>query len=636
MIHKMEKIFLYLCSIVVLFFTGCYDNILDKKPLNNYTDAIVWSNPDLMEAFLATQYMYTPVMIQDATTMFTSWSGSPLNRDARSGDSDYFFGNSEQVFGVGLTMELTDETKYTLGSWAHLEWTKAHGITADGGVLEWWENAYYTIRNLNTFISKAADSPLNQELIQTRIAEARFLRAYCYFAMVKRYGGVPLLTVVPDVDSSDEILFPKRNSEKELWDFIIRETSEIVEILPSPENTDYGRVHKYAALALNCRAALYAGSIAQFGQEQLDGLLGMPRNEANTYYQTAYSSAKKIMDEGPYDLYDVDADKVQNFKNIFLRKRNVEAILVKQHDGPSFQNGGFVTWSWDQIECPRPQVWGIGNAHAPYLELVEEFEYVDGRPGTFDRNELENGLWTMEELWKDRDPRFYASIWTNGMEWREAIGGQIFGPNRIDMHNGIIKPDGTLITGLNQQYENIPAAGDQMNLFLTWNEISTGFGIMKYLDPSANNMEWLCESRTDYQIFRFAEILLNFAEAAFELNKSDDALTAVNRIRERAGIRTLTAVDREKIRHERKVELAFENHRYWDLRRWREAETKLTRSFSGIQYIYDFASQKFKIKVIDDVDGRGAPPTFPAHNYYFPVTKGRTGVNKNLIENPGY
>jgi hypothetical protein len=270
------------------------------------------------------------------------------------------------------------------------------------------------------------------------------------------------------------------------------------------------------------------------------------------------------------------------------------------------------------------------------LELVEEFEYTDGKPGTFNRSDLENGLWTMEELWKDRDPRFYASIWTNGTAWRDAIGGQIFGTNRIDMHNGIIKPDGSIITGLNQRYENLPATGDQMTLFVTYSEISTGFGIMKYLDPSANNMEWLCESRTDYQIFRYAEILLNYAEAAFELGKPEDALSAVNQIRNRAGIKQLTSIDREKIRHERKVELAFENHRYWDLRRWREAETKLTRSFSGIQYLYDYASGKFKVKVIEDVDGVSAPPSFPSHNYYFPITKGRIGANKNLVENPGY
>ena len=129
---------------------------------------------------------------------------------------------------------------------------------------------------------------------------------------------------------------------------------------------------------------------------------------------------------------------------------------------------------------------------------------------------------------------------------------------------------------------------------------------------------------------------MNYAEAAYELNKPDEALDAVNDIRERAGIKLLDEIDMDKIRHERKVELAFENHRYWDLRRWRTAEKELTRSFSGLQYQYDYASGKFKVLVINDVDGVTAPPRFLKKNYYFPITKARTAANPNLKENPLY
>ena len=185
--------------------TSCYD-VLDKEPLDQYTDAVVWNDPTLIDAFLVTQYMYTPVMVNDATTMFTSWSGSPMNRDDRRGDTNYFFGNSEQVFGVGLTLDVSDEAKYNTGSWTDISWYKLHGITEDGGMLEWWDNAYYTIRNLNELIARVPNSPIDTETAKVRIAEARFLRAYCYFAMVKRYGGVPLLTEAPQLDSSEELL----------------------------------------------------------------------------------------------------------------------------------------------------------------------------------------------------------------------------------------------------------------------------------------------------------------------------------------------------------------------------------------------------------------------------------------------
>mgnify|MGYP000208280035 FL=1 len=614
--------------------TSCYD-VLDKEPLDQYTDAVVWNDPTLIDAFLVTQYMYTPVMVNDATTMFTSWSGSPMNRDDRRGDTNYFFGNSEQVFGVGLTLDVSDEAKYNTGSWTDISWYKLHGITEDGGMLEWWDNAYYTIRNLNELIARVPNSPIDTETAKVRIAEARFLRAYCYFAMVKRYGGVPLLTEAPQLDSSEELLYPKRNSEKELYDFILNETMSISEELTNVK--EVGRANKWAALSLHCRAALYAGSIAQYGRVQLDGLLGIPANEASTYYEKAYNAALTIIKESPYKLYNEDEDKVQNFKNIFLKKRNCEAIMVKQHDGPGFQNGGFSTWSWDQCECPRPQVWGLGNHHGPYLEMVEEFEYVDGTSGKFDRKALQNKLWNMDELWKGRDPRFYASIWTNGTPWRDAVAGAFKG-DTIDMHLGLIKPDGEIIKSQADQYNGINSIGDQLWAHASEGIVNSGFGIMKYLDPSTNNMSWLCESRTDYQIFRFAEILLNYAEAAFELGRTADALDAINQIRRRAGIKELANIDRDKIRHERKIELAFENHRYWDLRRWREAETALTRSFSGLQYIYDYNSGKFKVVVIDKVDGSTASPTFFNKNYYFPITKARSsqpqfGRKSRLLSN---
>lgn len=400
--------------------TSCYD-VLDKEPLNQYTDAVVWNDPTLIEAFLVTQYMYTPVMVNDATTMFTSWGGSPMNRDNRRGSTNYFFGNSEQVFGTGLSMEISDEVKYHTGSWDDVTWYKIHGIPEDGGCMEWWENSYYTIRNLNDLIAHMATAPITPDQAKVYAAEARFLRAFCYFAMVKRYGGVPLLTEAPQLDSSEELLYPKRNSEKEVYDFILSETKEIAEDLAGV--TEVGRANKWAALSLHCRAALYAGSIAQYGKVQLDGLLGIPQGEASAYYQKAYDAASTIINQSPYKLYDEDGDKVQNFKNIFLKKRNCEAIFVKQHDGPGFTSGGFSTWSWDQCECPRPQVWGLGNHHGPYLEMVEEFEYADGKSGKLDRKTVENKLWTMDELWSGRDPRFYASVWTNGTEWRDAIGG---------------------------------------------------------------------------------------------------------------------------------------------------------------------------------------------------------------------
>ncbi|MDR2921320.1 MAG: RagB/SusD family nutrient uptake outer membrane protein [Tannerella sp.] len=619
---------LAIVALSAMTLTSCYD-VLDQEPTDRYSDAVVWNDPYLLDAHLADLYACTPVMIQDAVCSMPNDATSPMNRD-RS-DWGYLMGFSAQMEGAVRTLEIADEAKYNFGAQGHLLDMKDNGIQANGIELQWWGNAYYTIRNLNNFIENAGGSTIPN--VDERIAEARFLRAFCYFAMVKRYGGVPLITEVQSMDDDYDALYPKRNTEKELYDFILKETGEIAGILPS--SNDAGRANRWAALALRSRAALFAGSIAQFGSQQLDGLLGIPAGEASQYYQICFDASNEIITQSPYALYNEDADKVQNFKNIFLKKGNSEAIMVKQHGGKGYTDGGDNRWSWDMVECPRPNVWGVGNYHGPYLDMVEEFEYIDGTPGAINREEAKARLWTMEELWGNKDPRFFASIWTNGTSWAGAVGGPL-GENTINMHNGIMTKEGTLIDGRYDSYEGVAAIGDQLVRFKEGNTPNTGFGVMKYLDPGANNMNWFCESTTDYLIFRYGEILLNYAEAAFELGKTGDALDAVNKIRDRAGIALLTSIDRDKIRHERKVELVFENHRYWDLRRWRTAVTTLTRTYTGLRYIYDAASGKFRVDFIDDIDGRPSKPTFPEKNYYFPIGQGRIAANPNLVENPGY
>ena len=159
---------------------------------------------------------------------------------------------------------------------------------------------------------------------------------------------------------------------------------------------------------------------------------------------------------------------------------------------------------------------------------------------------------------------------------------------------------------------------------------------MKYLDEGNNTLQFPGISSTDYLVFRYGEILLNLAEAAFELGETGEALEAVNDIRKRAGISPLESVDRDKIRHERKVELAFEGHRYWDVRRWRIAVDVLSKPNSGLRYILDYETGKYQLQILDNVDGTGTSPNFYEHNYYFPITLSRTGNNSNLQENPGY
>lgn len=264
---------------------------------------------------------------------------------------------------------------------------------------------------------------------------------------------------------------------------------------------------------------------------------------------------------------------------------------------------------------------GVGNKDAPYLEMVEAFEHIDGTSGILDRMQIQQGLWTTDELWANKDPRFFATIYTQNTAWKGTM---------VDYHNGLRLPDGTIQN--DGSYQGVLALGTQS----VDNGFGTGFGIMKYLDEGNNTLQFPGISSTDYLVFRYGEVLLNLAEAAFELGETGEALGAVNEIRERAGIAPLESIDRDKIRHERKVELAFEGHRYWDVRRWRIAVDVLSKPNSGLRYILDYETGKYRLQVLDNVDGTGTSPNFYEHNYYFPITLSRTGNNPNLQENPGY
>lgn len=585
----MKKI---ICIFLITLLTISACDVLDKEPLDIITDATVWNDQTLIDGFLNQCYIDMHVFDNEATTpLFT-------------------------LLIMYMVDNISDECKANV-TWSDNAYQFKFGtLKIAGGLLEWWETPYKTIRKLNEFIKRVSDSPVDADFISQRKAEARFLRAFDYFSMVKRYGGVPLITVAQGLDDSKENLYPKRNKEQEVYDFIISEMDAIVGDLPEIYSSgDYGRPTKYAALALKCRAALYAGSIAQYGTIQLDGVIGINNSLAITYYQQAYDAAKKIVNSGKYVLYNQDANKITNFRNVFMVERNSEAIFVRQHDANAKFNGGNGS-NYDFFQCPLPNAWGDGMTDGPYLEMAEEFEHIDGTPGTLDRLAIQQGLWSTDELWKNKDPRFFATLYTMNTSWKGS---------KLDFHYGIITSEGNIET--TGSYNGILARGEQAG--------RTGFGVLKYLDETKNNSADRYSSKTDWIVFRYAEVLLNYAEAAYELGKSTEALSVVNQIRERAGIALLNNIDREKIRHERKVELAFEGQRYWDVRRWRIATSVLSRDFSGLRYITDYKSGKYKLEILNKIDG-AVSPAFYERNYYFPITLTRTGNNPNLIENPGY
>lgn len=566
--------------------TNCQD-VLDKQPLDIISDAVVWKDKSLVEAYLNDLYFRTDFVNLDTDRGFNQGMIAAMGAEART------FGAWQQPY-IAAT-QIMDET----------------GPASSD--VEYWK--YSNIRDANYFIEQLETvSTFDQAFITQKVAEARWLRAYMYFEMVKRYGGVPILTKAQPIDTPEEELFVARNSEKETYDFIIAEMDAIFQLLPD-SYADASRPTKWAAMALKSRAALYAASIANYGQEQLNGLLGFPKSDVTNYAQKAYDASLAIINSGFHELYDAEADPVKNFHNLFIDESgaNKEVIFAERFDfslglGHSFSNRAM----------PDGFARGWGSNFNIYYDFVELYEFQDGSPGTSVTRQMLTGQeWDMADLFHNRDPRFRASVFYPESPWQ---GSQVLF-HTSTLVNGQTRNSG-FIDGTDW-----PAKAPNRNTN------KTGFHIKKRVDEgSVGPLDG--EDDTDYYVFRLGEIYLNLAEAAFYLGKNDEALEAINTLRSRAAMPGKTEATEDIIRNERQVELFFEDHRYWDLRRWRIAvEVMDGVRLQGLRYDYNWDTQKYKIRF---VNGDGVTRVFQERNYYFPIGVNRLADNPNFVENPGY
>ncbi|PXX21838.1 RagB/SusD family nutrient uptake outer membrane protein [Arenibacter sp. ARW7G5Y1] len=570
---------LFVTIFIFLGIVGCSD-IFERQPLDKISSAAVWEDLQLIDANLADLYVSTPFRYSENSSRMTQPS---------------YMGAEAYVHNAA-------------DSWID------GSLNETGGVWEYW--AYDQIRRINTFIQNVSQSPIDEDIRERRLAEARFLRAYAFFEMVKRYGGVPIITEAQSVNDPEEELFVSRNSEKEVYDFIAQECDAVATSLHNVSD-EFGRVTEFTALALKSRAMLYAASIATFGNQQLDGLLGFPSSEATSYWQKSYDASKEIINSGNFSLYNGKPDKAQNFQHLFLDEQNTEIIFAKVYHGRDK-----VGHSYDFYNYPAgfENYWGA--ATSVYLETIESFEYSDGSSGKLNYEDLQSGLVDFDNLFENKDPRFFASILFPEAPFKDS---------RVRTHGGtfyngeyIIAP--TLIG----DYNGLPWYGQS----IAFAKAGTHFPVKKMINE-LEDQALEGESHTDFIVYRYGEILLNLAEAAFEIGKTDEALEYINQVRARAGIASLTDLDRNKIRQERRVELAFEEHRFWDLRRWRIAVEELSKEMhklSSLDFDWDTKSYKVTIGPVDPIIRN-----FKEAYYYFPIGITRISNNPNLApENPGY
>ena len=587
----------YLIIVFAVLAMGC-TSVLDKEPQDKISDTAVWSDEALADAYLTNVY---------SSVNFRSLAGGNI--------------------GIGLIAGMGGEMT-NFAPWQQPNKAIATPMNSEKlyGPLNYWK--YDLIRKINIFIEEVTNSEFDEETYKTpRIAEARWIRAYVYFEMVKRFGGVPIITKAQALDTPKEELFVSRNTEQEVYDFIDAELTQVFNDLPDQYSGDLGRITKWAAKAMQSRSNMFAASIARFGSVQLDGVVGIPANLEMAYWQKSYDASKILLEQSPHRLYRKYSDPVKNYSQLFIDEieTNPEIIFTERYDAASDMGHSQALLA---VHADFATSWN--SNFRPYLDIVEKFEFIDGSSGEIPRTEYAAKEWSMDELFHNRDPRFKASILYNGAEmgWKaNNYDSNIAYYHERSLVNGEwtkkgILPNGMPAKATNRSYEPRPKP------------LRHGFLLLKFLDQSAGKQEIAKESSTDFPIFRLGETYLNFAEAAFYLGNEGEALDAINELRDRAGMPYKTSIDEETIRNERAVELVFEEHRFWDIRRWRIAEEVIGgKMMVGLKFDYNYDTGKFIIKV---ANADSVVHEFESQHYYFPLTLSKLSDNPNLVENPGY
>lgn len=548
-----------------------------------------------------------------------------------------------------------------------------NGATAEQ--FNYWERAFPLIREANYFLqtlpSFAGNFP--EADVKHWMGEARFIRAFTYMALVKRYGGVPIVDKVLNYpeQSIEELRIP-RSSEEAVYDFIAADLDFAYANMK--ETSQSGRANKYTAAAMKSRAMLYAGSIAKYNQIQLfDGsqqrLCGIPAAKANAYFKMAYDAAKLL--DGKYSLYKKTwaagdkAAQMQNYISLFFDETSPENILVKGYKYPETVHG------YDAYNVPRQLMGGNGYSAEvnPTLNFVELFDGFPKNPDGTIRTLDATGKYVLYnqtlDLFADAEPRLRASV---------IVPGDMFKNESIEIYRGIYTGSATggigrlLPEGSTAPYpsDNIVSSANAQQTPFTLPDGSkknpagrsgvftadgtcsvSGFSVRKWLAPNKPTAEVL-ENRSDqtWIEMRYAEVLLNLAEAAYELHAAgqggsylQDAFSAINQIRERAGATLLASAGElnnvDIVRKERRKELAFENKIWWDLKRWRI----LDREQNGTVYrtlMPFYSSQAGKYFFDARPDERNSRYTFDTRWYYQEIPGGEIAKSQNLIQNPGY
>ncbi|SEW36736.1 RagB/SusD family nutrient uptake outer membrane protein [Chitinophaga arvensicola] len=613
-----------------LLFSGC-NKVLDLKPTDKIPAEALFGDPEGVKLYMANLYYQLP--IEDFTYFrngFNWNSGDPNN-------------------GGFAPAMATDEAVHT-----------EFGDFVGDGDFNCWESSYKLIRDVNLLIDAIPTLAIREDEKAALVGESAFIKAYAYFALAKRYGGVSIIKGSQKYTGDAESLKVPRSTEKETWDYVLELCDQAIANLGDGVSR---RASKWTAYALKSRAALHAASLAKFGaRAPMSGaavnakLIGMEAGAATAYYEACKSASLALINAGKFELFMPNpanpAAAAENYRQLFQDPANKEVIFAKGYTLP----GAFLGHNYDIWYQPAQVAngWPHPGRMNPTLDLVDSYESYDN-PGhsspvvtSTDGNITDyNGYKasrtyiqfdTPNDIFKNKDARLWGTAILPSTLWKSIP---------IIIQAGYVKPDGSAVIRTNDHidiggttyYTYGAASTSQYSGFDTYggNNTRTGFSFKKFMNQNAPIVPGWNQSTTDFIDFRLAEIMLNYAEAVVESGTGDAALAAkvMNDIRKRAAHTTDIPLTSDNVQRERKVELAFENKRFWDLIRRREYHTefnnRMLHSLLPLRDLRALPATKY-IFVRVDVPNTNTK-TFQPKSYYRPIP----GIGSNgLIQNPQY
>lgn len=611
---KTFKILMIVSMVAVLVSCQKKDEFLNKQPLGEYSEDAVWSDPNLIETFV--------------NTMYRNALGFPFSIERLSDYSDETcFTPDWDVFNFNKSL-MTSDTYY---GW-EVGWATPHTLHFR------WDPLFSNIRRTNIFFSKINSVKADENVVSGLKGEAYFMRAWTYFYLTNLYGGVPLVTKAYTLADDFEV---PRNTYEECINYIVGQADSAVLYLDDSYPTN-GRVSKGAAMALKARVLLYAASdlhnpaknnSVTSGYSNPE-LLGYTSGDATARWTAAKNAAKAVIDLGHYSLYKATpapGDSIsQNFVELFTSKGTEEDILLQFFTPKTDED-------WDGynpgLYCGPNGYHNWGN-NTPLGDIVDDYEMKDG--SKFDWTNLTEKA----NPYAKREARFYASILYEGVPWRtRPSDALLIDPlSKVQVGHVFDASNNMIKAGLDTREGPIE----------NWNGGYTGYYLRKYVDPTVDPQ--YVKQDVPFKHIRYGEILLDYAEACIELGNEAEAITYINMIRTRAGQPELTGLTgdalKQAYRHERRIELAFEDHRFWDVRRWIIGEAAYHQT-SAIDVRYVAPTSTVTAYRQDD-GSTWSTPTFSIKNtpgdarawnkkcYFFPIYRSEMNKNTKLVQNPGY